>query len=277
MADRFRAIASGPIAFTHDGEQDMLPLQEIYFENGAVATDHAEADAAIAAKLLLWLQFLVKQGVLSPGAKLPSTAAPPPPKLFTINAAVAGANGNDVSVSFRSTANPAEVVIEVDAAETYDDLTVDMLEATLGKVGGAPGSRPSLVRLKSIGAVQPLDVPPKKKGTNPETWDFLDGVGGATAFTLEEWRADNLGTTTMAITNTVVTAGKTHFTLHVTWHHEVTVTLANLAKLADLKFAVTFEPEVGWSSLPALSPVELGGGDEPIAATRAHADVLARA
>lgn len=275
MADRVEAIARGPISFCSAGKQELISGRSIYFEGGAIATDTKLATAEQDAALLRWLGFLAKQGLIVKGKPL----TPPAAKLFTVNAAVPGANGNAIAVEFSTTANPAEIVVAVAAEETYDDLSLDTLEVTLGKVGGPDGTRPGLTRVKTVGAAPPVDGVATRKAGPPVTWEIADGATPAgVAFVLQEWKPDNKGRLAVAVSNTRAVAGKTLFTLAITWSHEVTVAQGDLTNLADLGFAVTFDPApaTGWTALPALTPVELDGGDEPAAARRAHADVLVR-
>jgi hypothetical protein len=291
---RTEAIGDEPIAFfTDDGQQVFLPVDDIFFDSGAVGSK--TKPSLPSSPLGLWLKYLVAQGRLAPAP----TPAPGPAMVFT--AVSAGSTGKNIVVTV--TANgPTQVDIKVVATDTYEGLTLDSTSPNyLPKVLGdgtqaKPGIRPGLVGVKPITGTPPDPEEGVIKVAASTTPITVPGPGAAASFILEPRRlgSDAAGSQSGQPKWTIevsdlqpAAAGKT-FTLKVAWTNTVTVGDADLSVAADtsgsklfpLAFAVTIAKPDGSTSLalprPGL-PVTLLGGAEAADPKKAKATLQVKA
>ncbi len=292
------AVGDGPVGFfTADGQQISIPLSGIYFEDDTVKTRSAVTPSNPAG-LDSWLAYLVAQGRLSP------SAAPPIADAMILTAPVAGSNGNSISVTV--TPNGAAAVdVTVTALDVYPGLTVDDLEAVLGRSGATQlGSQPGLVRFvpppapgpgPAPAALDPAAVPPGAPVTTVTadipSWAIPASTGATPSFTLAARSPGSLavGTELSGVWTIEVrdirhpVTGPTTFTLAVTWTKTVlgvrladlNNTLTGLPALLAFGVTITPPPPPGGYKLPVAGTVGLGGGAALVPATPATATLVA--
>lgn len=271
------AIGDGPITFfTTQGQQITYPLSAITFEAGVPTVTPAPA-AEDADALAAWLASLVKQGRLRP------QPAEPPGEAMIVTATEAGLAGNRITVKVTPAASGdrSKVDVAITAIDRYEGMTLASLEETLG-TSSASGERPGLVRVKSVGALDPVEgaAAPASPQTTPPSWIVESETPATPAFTVEARRTGtDPARVTVAITDLDASATPATFTLTATWLVEAKdVTASSLPALATAAaFAVeiTPSPPTGSYKLPMQGTVSLEGGAEVKPATPARATVLA--
>jgi hypothetical protein len=268
------ATGDGPIVFfTAQGQQVSYPLSEIEFDGGTPRTKTPPATADAEA-LSAWLAFLAKEGRIAP------TPVEPPGNAMLVTATEPGSAGNRITVTVASTAQSDKVNITITELDVYAGVSLGTLAAQLG-TSTAAGARPGLVRVKTVGTLDPVEGAAAAVTSTPPSWDVPSATTGTPSFTLEARRT---GTDPARVTITVTdldgpTGNKT-FTLKVTWTLEtLNVTVASLAALATAAaFAVEITPiapATSFTKLPKPGTVTLSGGAEVTAAKPASATILA--
>jgi hypothetical protein len=279
-------LGSGPIGFTDkNGKQQSIPLSLLYFENGVVKANKWPLHPLNTAVVDALLKRLVAGEFLKP-----APASPPKPAM-SLKAAIPGAKGNTIQVTFSNivagATPPATTTFdaEIAAKATYAALSFDPdSPAFIGKVLGtsAPGTSPGLVRVKNLPspAVPPkvITVPkPLASGGASATLSLsVDGDPSGTAFTLEAWKEGAEGNN-IKITLPEVNLGAKTFTLVVEWAQDKipSITLANLqSQLPGGKFVIeeVLKPEGAVDfGIPAPGTIVLSGGADATGALPARA------
>src|SRR6266436_3230409 len=111
---------AGPIEFTDDGEQVVIPLSAFYLDaNGALTSDSAlYSNAKSKATVDAWLKQLQEGGVIQ------AATLPPPAATMVLTAKDAGAAGNNIAITFSNVDTAAGTFdAEVKEQETYTGLT----------------------------------------------------------------------------------------------------------------------------------------------------------
>lgn len=282
-------IGSGPIGFTDtNGQQQFIPLSQLYFDDygevtvkaGVVGINNQTVVGAL-------LKNLVAGGFLKPAPTLP------PKPAIVIKAAIPGAKGNTIQVTFSNfrniaTGTPPDSPIfdaEIIAKATYSNLSLDPNSASfIGKVlgvGATPGISPGLVRVKgpaptdktiqpkAISTPEALEAP-----TLPAEKKYFrvvpkEGKPSETAFTLEAWKEGDDGKNIKITLIPDVNSTTQTFTLVVEWAQQIPdITRVNLAlKLAGeegKEFVIKVSPPEGANSfgIPAPGTIVLSGGTD---------------
>jgi hypothetical protein len=268
------AAASGPLEFTDEGEQFVIPLSHLYFDAaGALKTDstlYAQHQARIDA----WLDYLKKQGLVTPAPQ------PPPAPAMVIKAKDRGSAGNNITLTFSNPRKDAQHNDIFDASltetDTYPDLTPDTIKDVLGPAPGS-GSKPGLVYVSSAGApTQPADGDYQLGGNGPYTVDVHD-VHGNVAFTLTS-KAQNAEAlhTAVHITGAADPNKPNTFTLVAEWTKQPAVGITPGALEGNFAYEITVSPpEGGQLRAPAPGTVALRGGSDAQGPTTAAVTVTA--
>jgi hypothetical protein len=263
------AVGDGPIGFVgNDGRQWSIPLSALHFEGSGITSDIAVNG------LQTWLDYLVAQGRLVPGAE------PAAPDAIVFTAVAPGSVGNDVVITVRAVGTSA-VEITVTETHLYQSLTLTsgdprFIQTLLGPSSGGlvkvqalavPLSPPAAVTLPATG---PLLV----SGTAASPiWTIKAPPGGPAAVTLATLEARGSGVekgSMITLIDNVDTSAGT-FTLTTKWtSNALTVQAADLQVLSpptassafsDLGFSVTVSaPKVGGLTLPKPGTFALQGG-----------------
>jgi len=263
----------GPIEFTDDGKQVVIPLSDFYLgANGALTSESTlYANATSKAALDAWLKELQADGVVK------AAALPPPGTVMEITAKAPGAAGNNISITFSNVnAGAGTFDAEVEEQETYEGLTKDTVKNVLGTAPGG-GTSPGLVFVSSAGApTQPANgmypIIADPGGSGNYIADIGDGAGGI-AFTVQSRAVD------AEATNTVVEikdANPNTFTLVATWKKPKAVGLQPAGLQGSFAYEITVAaPAGGQLDLPAPGTVALRGGSNGAAPAAASATVFA--
>jgi hypothetical protein len=291
-------IGSGPIGFTDkEGNQQFIPLSQLYFDDygkvtvkgGQLGENNEVVDAL--------LKNLVAGGFLKSAPTLP------PKPAIVIKAAIPGAKGNTIQVTFSNFRNiptgkpPVNITTfdaEIIAKATYSNLSSDPISTSfIGKVlgvGATPGISPGLVRVKQpapntqIQQPKAIKTSTKLGQSNPsvERNFFVvqqEGTASDPAFTLEAWKGGADGQN-IEIAIPDVNPGDKTFTLVVEWTQPkiVEIALTELpSKLAGLGFVITVSPPEGESfGIPAPGTIVLSGGADAQDAVPAEKVVFSR-
>lgn len=274
-------LGSGPIGFTDtNGKQQSIPLSLLYFENGVVKADKwrlYEANKVV-------VDALLKSQVA--GEFLKPAPAPPPKPAMILKAAIPGAKGNTIQVTF-SNADVTRTTFdaEITAKATYSGLRIfpdspSFIEKVLG-LGSTAGTSPGLVRVRQPApdAVTSMPQPISTsralalEGDSPRSSLSVNGDSSGTAFTLEAWKegaeGDNIKITILDVDSVAQT-----FTLVVEWIQQITsITLTDLpSKLAGSGFVIQVsQPEGADFGIPAPGTIALNGGADATGALPAGA------
>jgi hypothetical protein len=262
----------GPIEFTDDGEQVVIPLSDFYLDdNGALTSESTlYTNATSKAAVDLWLKQLQADG------EVKAATLPPPAPAMVITAKAPGAAGNNIVVTVSNVdANAGTFDAEVEEQETYEGLTKDTVKNVLGTAAGG-GMSPGLVFVSSAGAptqpangVYPIIADPG--GSGNYIADIGDGAGG-TAFSAQSRAVD------AEATNTVVEikdANPNTFTLVATWKKPKAVGLQPTGLQGSFTYEITVAaPAGGQLGLPAAGTVALRGGANAAAPATASATVF---
>jgi hypothetical protein len=290
-------IGSGPIGFTDTkGHQQFIPLSQLYFNDvgevivkeGPLYNDNKGVVDAL-------LKNLVAGGFLKSAPTLP------PKPAIVIKAAIPGAKGNTIQVTFSNFSNIVADLptanttfdAEIIAKATYSNLSLDPSSTSFsGKVlgvGATPGISPGLVRVKEPPpktAIEPEDISTALNalGSAEKNCSFVvptKGNSSQPAFTLEAWKEGADGQNIKITISEVDSKTKT-FTLVVEWAQKITtIGLNNLpSKLAgdkDKEFVIKVSPPEGESfGIPAPGTIVLSGGTDAQDAVPAEKVVFSR-
>jgi len=296
-------IGSGPIGFTDkEGKQQFIPLSQLYFNDdgevtvkvGQLYNDNKKVVDAL-------LKNLVAGGFLKSAPTLP------PKPAIVIKAAIPGAKGNTIQVTFSNFHNiptgqhPVNITTfnaEIIAKATYSNLNLDpssasFIEKVLG-VGATPGISPGLVRIKETAPAgtpiqpKPIETPTELvQPTPPVKKHFLvveqEGSPSKPAFTLEAWKEGDDGKNIKITLIPDVGSTTKNFTLVVEWAQKILdLTPDNLvSKLAGeegKEFVIKVSPPEGANSfgIPAPGTIVLSGGADARDAVPAEKVVFSR-
>jgi hypothetical protein len=272
MADT-PVAAMGPLEFTDEGEQFVIPLSALYFDSGITLKTDSPLYAQHRHALDGWLAYLQSNGLVTPAPQPPPTAA------MVITAAGTGSSGNDIAIAFTNVqVDPVTQDTTFDATLTQTDTYPGLTPETLTDViGTAPdtGSRPGLIYVSSGGTpAQPANGAVALNVAGPPfTFDVSDGQG-ATAFSLRT-RSDDADAADTAVTITAADdpSSPTTFTLTATWTKQATGIHAS-----DLGTSFAYEitvaaPPGGQLLPPAPGRVVLRGGSDLTGPTAASVTV----
>jgi len=294
-------IGSGPIGFTDkEGQQQFIPLSQLYFDDDGNVTVKAgvvgEKNQGVVNALL---KNLVAGGFLKPAPTLP------PKPAIVIKAAIPGAKGNTIQVTFSKFSNlvaglpTADTTFdaEIIAKATYSNLSFNPNSASfIGKVlgvGATPGISPGLVRVKEPApstAIEPEAItfkalhPPDALATEKKYLLVLKkGIDKEPDFTLEAWKEGADGQN-IKITISEVDLKTETFTLVVEWAQQImSIGLNQLpSKLAgeqDKEFVITVSPpedDPKSFGFPAPGTIVLSGGADARDAVPAEKVVFSR-
>jgi hypothetical protein len=246
-------------------------MSSIYFDDGAIGT--SRPNDASSEQFLAWLKYQAMLG------RIVAAAKPPTPAAFVVQAAHAGAYGNEIEVETAPAAAPTKVDsvdVTVSATDRYADVKVAELAGLLGTAADA-GTQPGILHVSDApaGASEPKKGPVVEAGGE---WALAGDAGGPVV----KLAARNPGA--------AFDAGKVHvniddgetagtFTLVVTWW-------ATAADIVPADFAAAFSPKFDFLVVitqpaggPFLTPragrISLVGGSEPRAAVTAKATIPA--
>jgi hypothetical protein len=268
------AIGTGPVQFTDAGQQFSIPLSDLAFDPSSHIVNNWPLYGQHTAAVDAWLGYLVKNGVIYPGA------APPPTAAMVITAHTSGSAGNNIGITFSNvgTTDPTDptkfdaTLLETD---TYPRLTKDTIAAALTK-------RPGLVTLTTATPAKPVNGQYPMSGlTKPYKVKVLAGAT-TTAFELTARSSadDEAKYTTVTISGVSSDPSDPMFDLTVTWQKAVIGTTATLLQGGGgtpgvFQYEIDVAPPTGASlGMPAGGTTNLRGGSEAAAATNASAIVV---
>jgi hypothetical protein len=286
-------IGSGPIGFTDtNGKQQSIPLSLLYFDNGVIKAEKWPLYPANTAVVDALLKNLVAGGFLK------TAPASPPKPAIVLKAAIPGAKGNTIQVTFSNivagATPPASTTFdaEIAAKATYSGLSFDPASPFfIGKVlgvGTTSGTSPGLVRVKE--PAPSTAVPPALTTSKPLTGGgasaksslSVDGDPSGTAFTLEAWK-DGVDGDNIKISIPDVNSGaKTKtFTLVVEWTQPKIspIALTDLqSNLQGNKFVIEVSKPEGAADfgIPDPGTIALSGGVDASAALAAGTVAFSR-
>jgi hypothetical protein len=280
-------IGNGPIGFTDkDGNQKFIPLSSLYFEGSEIKVVSSQLYTKNKLTVDAVLKNLIDGGFLTAGAN------PPPKPALVLKAAIPGAAGNSITVTFSNivvnlnTPGNSTFDATITAKETYSGLSFDSNSSSfIKKVLGTEtiiASSPGLVRAKDSDApTQPTDKQSYTLaggGVGKSHVDITGTSPGPTAFTVEAWKVGSEGDNITIKISEVDAIAKT-FTLIVEFKPQLItgIKLTDLPdKLAGSGFVITVaKPDSGAYAIPALGTVILGGGADAKAASTATAIAVA--
>lgn len=282
-----QVIGSGPIGFTDkNGSQKFIPLSALEFVEGEISAgkwpDYAENKAIVDALI----EDLIANKFLRPAP------SPPPRTAMVLRAAVAGAAGNKIRVTFSNlkedTVNPDDSTFDakIMAEATYENLSWDsdsetFIETVLGT--DQAGTRPCWIRVREEASDSELSQP--KQGSyvleggsdTKKSSKAIGGVPPGTAFTVEAWQVGVEGNHITVEISNVVDGAKT-FTLLVKFEQSIkSIKLSKLAsELAGSKLVLEVAKAVENFALPTPGTVWLNGGSDAQTAVIATAAVVAK-
>jgi hypothetical protein len=287
-------IGSGPIGFTDEkGNQQFIPLSQLYFDDyGEVTVKGKLPDSANPKVVNALLKNLVAGGFLKSAPTLP------PKPAIVIKAAIPGAKGNTIQVTFSkivagtTTAGPT-FDAEIIAKATYSNLSFNPnFPSFIGKVlgiGATPGISPGLVRVKEPApstAIEPeaitfkaLHTPDALATEKKYLLVLKKGIDKEPDLTLEAWKEGADGEN-IKITISEVDSTPQTFTLVVEWTQPkiINIALTQLpSKLAGEGFVIKVSPPEGESfGIPAPGTIVLSGGADAQDAVPAEKVVFSR-
>jgi len=280
-------IGNGPIGFTDtNGKQQSIPLSLLYFDNGVVKANKwglYEDNKAV-------VDALLKSQVAGEFLK-PAPASPPKPAMI-LKAAIPGAKGNTIQVTFSNivagATPPASSTFdaEITAKATYAGLSFEPESPSfIGKVlgvGAKPGTSPGLVRVKEpapSAAIQPKAFTTSKKltdgGGSPKFSLSVDTETTGKTLDLEAWK-DGAAGDNIQVSIPAVNPGAKTFTLVVEWTQPkiTSIKLTDLpagVKLQGVDFVVEVSPPAGGFGIPTPGTIALSGGVDATGALPAGA------
>jgi hypothetical protein len=275
MATGTAVLANGPVAYTDStGAQVEISLSALSFgTNGSLTLSgwppFGNYSAGEQKVITGWLNALISSGFLKP-----SPDQPPRPAML-LQAADAGAAGNNISVAVSAVvanADPSQTTFTVMVTETdaYTGLSAATIAGVLGtdqKPLDGSGPKPGLVHVVN-GSVVPAGIPDMTKSpysfpTPPANKNSQVNVVDTTPATIFTLEAKKPGKDGKQITATLSNLNGKVFDMQVTFTKQVTgVTILNAAqKLADLGYEIgTTAPGGGAFSVPAAKTTTLTGG-----------------
>ena len=274
MADT-PATAMGPLEFTDEGEQFVIPISALYFDSGGTLKTSSPLYAKHKQALDGWLAYLQGQGLVTPAP------VPPPAPAMVITALETGSTGNDIVIAFSNVhedPNTHDVIFDAELTQTdvYPGLAPDTVGDVLG-TGPGNGSRPGLVYVSSGGTpTQPANGSYPLSGGPPATADISDGHGG-TAFSVTT-RSNNADSThtTVEISAADDTSNPDTFTLTATWSNQVTGIQPGDLEGSFASEITVAAPDGGQLLPPAPGTVSLRGGSDVTGPTAASVTVSAQ-
>jgi hypothetical protein len=267
----------GPIEFTDDDAQIVIPLSDFYLDDNGVLTSDSTlyTNAKSKAGVDAWLKELQAHGVVKA-----ATLAPPAPAMV-ITARAQGSSGNNISIAFSNVDPDAGTFdAELQEQETYLGLTAGGVKDVLGTAAGG-GTSPGLVFVSSAGApahpgngLYPVIADPG--GSGNYIADIGDGAGG-TAFTVQSRAVDAEAThTVVEIKDAADPQSPGTFTLVGTWKKPKAVGVQPAGLQGGFAYEITVAPPAGGQlGLPAAGTVALRGGANAAAPAAASATVFA--
>jgi hypothetical protein len=275
------ALGGSPVAFTDtNGNQREIPLSQLFFDSDGIKATNWPPYFTYKTIVDPWLDYLVAQGLLVPGA------VPKGKPALTIKARQDGAAGNAVSIGFANpvtNADPSAATVDttVSARQSWSLLTADSLQSVLGTTT-ATGSQPGLVVLvtpaPAAGTI-PAAGTVAAAGTPAEF--AIPKQGGGTAFTLQavfNTAADAADAALLTVTIADVDPASGSFSLVVNWTKSVSATtLKDLETANPFAFLVSFAaPAGGLIGPPNAGAIALQGGadNSPSGAVTAQATAL---
>lgn len=270
------AVGYGPIVyFTRSGTQLSLPVSAIYFDSADKVQARRPVDEDTEG-LRKWLAYLVEQRRLS---REVAPVPPPPGDSIVVTAKELGVGGDRLSVTVATPVSGGTgVEVTVSEIDRYPEMTVAALATTLGD-GASPGTTPGVVRLLSVGTLDPVEGEAVRNLTaTPPTWEVRNASGTAAFVLVPRLPATvpDLVTVRVDLDATGV-AGPRKFTLTATWSKTVPVVTAGA--LGTLDSALDFVVDVDVPT-PAKLPMEgtfsLRGGAEIVPAKAAKVKVPAK-
>jgi len=300
-------IGSGPIGFTdNEGKQQFIPLSQLYFDDYGEVKVTGENELPYSANKKV-VDALLKNLVAGGFLKSAPTPTLPPKPAFVMKAAIPGAKGNTIQVTFSNFRNiptglpPVNISTfdaEIIAKATYSNLSFDPeLPSFIGKVlgvGATPGISPGLVRVK--------EPAPKDKEIQPEAISTPQALQSPTvagekkfsrvvpkkdlpsdpAFTLEAWKEGADGQNIKITLIPDVHSPPQTFTLVVEWTQPkiINIALTELPlKLAGEGFVIEVSPppeDPKSYGIPAPGTIVLSGGADAQDAVPAEKVVFSR-
>ncbi|MEH2236641.1 hypothetical protein [Nostoc sp.] len=276
-------IGNGPIGFTDkDGNQRFIPLSSLKVEGSEINLVSSQLYTKNKLIVDAVLKNLIDGGFLTPGAN------PPPKPALVLKAAIPGAAGNTIQVTFSNIVidrdTPANTTFDatITAKEIYSGLSFDSnSSSSIKKVLGTEtiiASSPGLVRAKDTDTpTQPTDKQSYTLaggGVGKSHVDITGTSPGPTAFTVEAWKVGSEGDNITIKISEVDAIAKT-FTLVAEFKPQLIagIKLADLpGKLAGSDFVITVaKPDNANYAIPARGTVILGGGADAKAASTATA------
>lgn len=261
----------GPINFSFDGSQYLIPLSELSYSGGKVdlsawfsaftSPQQPFKDAATGR-----VDQLVTQGQVTAGTVAPAGTR----VVMVLKSRFAGGVGNQIHVLFTPNAGTAGTFdATVSATQTYAGLKPATVEAILGTGPGA-GSSPGLVY---VTPGSPAPVLPRNgtvaAAASGGGWEIaisvFDTTSTSTALTLSTVGSGaGAAHTSVTIANADQTAGT--FDLTVTWQYSAAaLTPAGFQADSNVSYLLDVEPPTTGGSVgtPGAATVVLGGGTAP--------------
>jgi hypothetical protein len=277
-----QVIGNGPVGFTDStGNQKFIPLSALEFLDGQISAEKWPLYSQNKAIVDALLADLVEHGFLRAGP------SPPAKPAMVLQAAVPGAAGNTIQVTFSkfNTSDPNNTTFEATITSTdiypelsWDDVSPAFITTVLG-TDTLIGTHSGLIRVKDASNSSQPKIKSYSLTTNgnsaPKAFAEIEGDPAGTAFTVEAWKAGDEGKS-ITVTISEVDSGTKTFTLEVKLNHTITG-IKMLPK--DLEGSGIFlevkKPGVGDFATPAPGTVELRGGSDAKAAVRATTTILA--
>jgi hypothetical protein len=275
-------VGNGPVTLTTAaGQQISLPLSALYFDStSTIHADQWPLYSKYKSEVDPWLSYLVKDGVLTPGA------APAPTPAILVSAADPGRAGNNIQVTFSNvTATTFDaLVVETDTYSplSFDPAAPNFVKKVLGTQTIA-GSQPGLVHiLDADNPSQPKAQSYNLIGGNNTTPASIVAAADPTgnAFTLAAKKNGADGNKTSVTISNVDAVAKT-FTLVATWSSQPITVI----KPTDLPgkltgggasgYEIAVSAPTGGYAIPAAGVVSLVGGADRQSAVAAATTVYA--
>ena len=284
-----QVLGTGPVGFTdnNEGKQYFIPLSVLYFDDkNKIQADkwppYNDNDKNFKDMVNDLLNTLVTQGFL--------TASPqkPPQQALILKAAVPGAAGNNIQVTFKKSddSDATKFDATISETETYEGLSwnkdsLAYIKQVLGTEKGglvhildtdAPNSPPE-------GAIYYLKLPKDPNNNEPDEAKqasvSVPTSDGTTSFTLEARKSGPDGEKTTV----TIAVGAETFSLTAVWEQSVTqITLGTLSDQLKEggKYLISVEPPKNgtFTIIPAPGTVRLSGGADKKEALPASATVF---
>jgi hypothetical protein len=266
-------VGTGPIQFTDAGQQLSIPLTDLAFDSSGNIVNSWPLYSHHATAADAWINYLVKNGAIYPGA------APPPAAAMVLTAHQVGSSGNNISITFSNvgTADPTDTK-KFDAVltekDSYPGLTKDTIVDALA-------NRPGLVTIPTATPGKPANGQYQMPAA-PFKVKVLQADGTTKAFDLQarDTADSEAKYTTVTISGVSADPNNPFFDLTITWQKTATAIDVNELKGVGATPGV-FEYEVditaptgGSLAMPAAGTFNLRGGSETATAKSASAIVV---